>query len=108
MNKINPGYEIERLLQFGLKKQLISKWDVVPVRNSLMALLKVNEPFEGEKLGENGIPDAPLEILNNLLDYRITSYNVCYTKLLRQEMRSLIWYRPSIGDIPSKPIFTYF
>ena len=46
MNKI--GYEIERLLKFALKKEMISKWDIIPTRNALIDLLKVEAPFEGE------------------------------------------------------------
>lgn len=34
----NIGYEIERLLKFALKKNMISKWDVIPTRNSLIDL----------------------------------------------------------------------
>ena len=44
----NIGYEIERLLKFALKKNMISKWDVIPTRNALIDLLKLESPFEGE------------------------------------------------------------
>ena len=37
----NIGYEIERLLKFALKKNMISKWDVIPTRNALIDLLKL-------------------------------------------------------------------
>ena len=43
----NIGYEIERLLKFALKKNMISKWDVIPTRNALIDLLKLESPFEG-------------------------------------------------------------
>ena len=65
MSKI--GYEIERLLKFALKKQMISKWDVIPTRNALIDLLKVEEPFEGEV--EEVIEESAVKILNNILDY---------------------------------------
>lgn len=67
MHKINPAYEIERLIQFGQHWGLIGKWDVIPVRNALMDLLQVTEPCETyvkENMGE-----AAVDILNNLLDY---------------------------------------
>ena len=65
MSKI--GYEIERLLKFALKKQMISKWDVIPTRNALIDLLKVEAPFEGEV--EEELEESAVKILNNILDY---------------------------------------
>ena len=65
MSKI--GYEIERLLKFALKKEMISKWDVIPTRNALIDLLKVESPFEGEV--EEDIAESAVKILNNILDY---------------------------------------
>ncbi len=67
MNKINPAFEIERLLQFGQANNMIRKWDVVQVRNALLDLLHIMEPFSGEVNCE--APEMPIEILNNLLDY---------------------------------------
>ena len=65
MNKI--GYEIERLLKFALKKEMISKWDIIPTRNALIDLLKVEAPFEGEV--EENVEESAVKILNNILDY---------------------------------------
>lgn len=65
MNKI--GYEIERLLKFALKKEMISKWDIIPTRNALIDLLKVEAPFEGEV--EEDTEESAVKILNNILDY---------------------------------------
>lgn len=65
MSKI--GYEIERLLKFALKKEMISKWDVIPTRNALIDLLKVEAPFEGEV--EEDTEESAVKILNNILDY---------------------------------------
>ena len=64
---IKIGYEIERLLKFALKREMISKWDVIPTRNALMDLLKVEAPFEGE-VGEE-LEESAVKILNNILDY---------------------------------------
>ena len=64
---INIGYEIEKLLKFALKKEMISKWDVIPSRNALLDLLKVDAPFEDEV--EEVVEDTPVKILNNILDY---------------------------------------
>ena len=65
----NIGYEIERLLKFALKKEMISKWDVIPTRNALIDLLKIEEPFEGE-VDEN-IEESAVKILENILDYAV-------------------------------------
>ena len=61
----NIGYEIERLLKFALKKNMISKWDVIPTRNALIDLLKLESPFEGEV--EEVSEETPVKILNNIL-----------------------------------------
>lgn len=63
----NIGYEIESLLKFALKKNMISKWDVIPTRNALIDLLKLESPFEGEV--EEVSEETPVKILNNILDY---------------------------------------
>ena len=64
---VNIGYEIERLLKFALKKEMISKWDVIPSRNALLDLLKVESPYEGEI--EEVVEETPVKILKNILDY---------------------------------------
>ena len=40
---INIFTEIERLLQYGLQKQLIEKWDVGFARNQILEVLELNE-----------------------------------------------------------------
>ena len=67
MSKI--GYEIERLLKFALKKEMISNWDVIPTRNALMDLLKVEAPFDGEV--KEVVEGSAVKILNNLKYYLI-------------------------------------
>lgn len=64
---INVGYEIERLLKFGVRKKMISSWDVIPTRNALLELLKLEAPFEGEVIDDGA--ETPVEILNNIIDY---------------------------------------
>jgi UDPglucose--hexose-1-phosphate uridylyltransferase len=71
MDKINAAYEVERLLQFGLKHKLIEALDIVVCRNALLDLFKLEEPYFGE------VPDEkfsnPVEILGGLLDYSFDS-----------------------------------
>ena len=59
--------EIERLLQFALKNKIIEEMDIIPSRNALLDLLKVNEP-NLEKAAYEDIK-GPQEILNNITDY---------------------------------------
>lgn len=63
----NIGYEIERLLKFALKKNMISKWDVIPARNALIDLLNLDGPYEGEI--EDSVEENAVKILENILDY---------------------------------------
>ncbi len=64
---INPAYEIERLLQFGIKHGLIDKLDAIISRNQLLNLLKIEEPYNGNIVEEN--LEYPTEILNSLVEY---------------------------------------
>lgn len=95
---INAGYEIERLLQFGLKQGLLEKWDVVPVRNALLELLQLGGPYEGEIEPYEG--EYPVEILNNLLDYSaeagiLEENTVTYRDLLDTKIMGLLMPRQS-------------
>ncbi len=57
---------IEELLIFGLHHKMIEKLDVPQVRNQLMILLAVKEPYEGIVSYE---PEAtPVRLLNDLID----------------------------------------
>jgi UDPglucose--hexose-1-phosphate uridylyltransferase len=96
MHKINPAYEIERLLQFGQHWGLLGKWDVVPVRNALLDLLQVPEPcnvYVEEVMG-----DYPVGILNNLLDYAVETGilqedSVTYRDLMDAKIMGLLMPR---------------
>jgi UDPglucose--hexose-1-phosphate uridylyltransferase len=67
MEKIDAAYEIERLLQFGLKHKMIESLDVIVCRNALLDLFKLEEPYFGEVPDEKF--DNPVVILERLLDY---------------------------------------
>ncbi|MGN7938885.1 UDP-glucose--hexose-1-phosphate uridylyltransferase [Virgibacillus sp. 6R] len=60
-------YEIERLLQFALKKQLISKWDLDLVRN------KILDVFQLTDIKQVTVPNedlaSPVLILERMLDW---------------------------------------
>ncbi len=60
------AYEIERLLQFGQKKGLISDLDVIVARNQLLDIFHLDAPYEGEAPDEEF--EYPTQLLENLLD----------------------------------------
>ena len=100
---INIGYEIEKLLKFALKKEMISKWDVIPSRNALLDLLKVDAPFEDEV--EEVVEDTPVKILNNILDYAaenklIEENTATYRDLLDARIMGLLM--PRQGEVIKK------
>src|SRR6056297_1183973 len=71
MHHINAAYEIERLIDYAKRKQLIatqpesvSKLETIYLRNKLMATLNVDTPYEGDL--ENCESDLH-EILDHLL-----------------------------------------
>ncbi|WP_163192901.1 UDP-glucose--hexose-1-phosphate uridylyltransferase [Clostridium thermarum] len=64
---MNCAKEIERLLNFAVRNNLIEKYDIVQTRNSLLELFKLTEPYTGKV--EEEIGDSPADILENLLDY---------------------------------------
>ena len=69
IRKIDPRYEIERLLTFGLRNGLIEEMDVAYTRNLLMDLLKIDTPYEGAlPVEDDEIPETATPILENLLD----------------------------------------
>lgn len=67
VEKVNAGYEVERLLQFAQKHSMIDSLDIIICRNALLDLLKLEEPYFGEIPEENF--DNPVQILERLLDY---------------------------------------
>jgi UDPglucose--hexose-1-phosphate uridylyltransferase len=67
MNKSNAAMNIERLLNFTKQQNMIDKLDIIPCRNSLMDLFRINEPYEGE-IPEESL-DSAVPVLESLLDY---------------------------------------
>ncbi|MGP4079116.1 UDP-glucose--hexose-1-phosphate uridylyltransferase [Pseudalkalibacillus sp. R45] len=66
---MNIYKEIERLIQYGLQKNMISSWDVDYLRNTLLETFNLDaaEPVivEAENL------ETPFDILENMLEYAI-------------------------------------
>lgn len=92
------SYEIERLIQYGINKELISEYDVIYSRNRILEVLeldginKIN--IEDEKL------DSPVEILENIVEWalkadRLEEDNITYRDLLDTKLMACITPRPS-------------
>lgn len=64
---IDISKEIEYLLLYARNKGLLNELDVIPARNSLLDLLKVDAPYCGELGGT--VPGSPAKALENILDY---------------------------------------
>jgi UDPglucose--hexose-1-phosphate uridylyltransferase len=82
---INIHEQVERLIQYGLNKKLITKWDVDVVRNRILEALELNE-FESVEIEKQQM-DTPVEILEAILDWaaengRLEANTVTYRDLL--------------------------
>lgn len=98
MSEINAGYEIERLLNFALKHNMIEKLDIIPSRNSLLDLFKLEEPYAGE-VQEEELENA-VDILDKLLEYSyevgvIEANTTTYRDLLDAKIMGLLMPRQS-------------
>ncbi len=62
---------IEELLVFGLNNKMIEKLDVPQVRNQLMFLLKVSEPFSGEI--DSITDETPVKLLNQIISQALAN-----------------------------------
>ena len=60
------AFQAERLLRFGRRRKLIKDLDVLVARNTLLDLLGLAAPYEGEVPKED--LDTPTAILEPLLD----------------------------------------
>ncbi len=63
---VNAASEIEKLICYALGEGLIEQWDIVPVRNALMELLRVAEPAAAASIDAGYSLSV---ILDSLLDY---------------------------------------
>ena len=90
--------EIERLVQYGLKKELFKEEDKIFIRNSLIDLFNLDEYREVKTEDED--LDSPTEILDNLLNYAfeqgILEWNTSvYRDLLDTKIMGVLMPRPS-------------
>ncbi|MDV3428950.1 MAG: UDP-glucose--hexose-1-phosphate uridylyltransferase [Bacillota bacterium] len=97
--KINIYKEIERLLSFGLNKNLMAKEDVIYTRNKLLEILKLNDYEIAEVQDEN--LETPAPILDNILNWCfqngiLESNTPVYRDLLDAKIMDTLVDKPSV------------
>ena len=95
---IRIDQEINRLLQYGLNKNLICEWDLSYARNQILEVLKL-EAIDSSDVPTN-IPDSPVAILDHILDWayendRLVENTVTYRDLLDTKIMGCLTERPS-------------
>ncbi len=90
--------EFERLINYGLKKNLFEKEDIIYMRNSLIDLFKLDE-YIVEDVEDEDL-ENPTPILDNLLNYAfemgiLESNTSVYRDLLDTRIMNLLMPRPS-------------
>ncbi len=91
------NYEIERLVNYGIKKQLIDELDMMYTRNLLLDLLKVEGAEETIIVNEN--LETCTEILENIAAYAVEQgfieNNMTEIDLFTTKVMSILTPRPS-------------
>jgi UDPglucose--hexose-1-phosphate uridylyltransferase len=95
---LNISAEIGRLIQYGLKKGLISKWDVDYTRNRILEVLCLDDIEKVEVEDED--LNSPVEILEKILDWaavngRLEESTVTYRDLFDTKIMGCFAARPS-------------
>lgn len=68
---INISLEIERLLQYGIRKELVDLEDKIYVRNRIMDVLKINDVDNVEDSIKEESLETPTVILDNIVDWAL-------------------------------------
>ncbi|MDC0704034.1 UDP-glucose--hexose-1-phosphate uridylyltransferase [Priestia sp. AB] len=95
---VNIHEEIARLIQYGLQKNLLTKWDIDVVRNKLLEVLKLDECIIVEVKEER--LEHPAAILDNMLDWaaennRIAENSITYRDLFDTKIMGCFASMPS-------------
>lgn len=101
MNQQEAQLQVEYLLAFAEKEQLLKPLDIIAARNALLDLLRLDNPYSREV--EPPLFDSPVPILDKLLDYAvqqglITDDTVTQRDLFDARMMGLLMPRPSEVD----------
>lgn len=92
------AYEIERLIQYGLEKELISKYDVIYSRNRIMEALNLDELNVATIVDKK--TDFLVEVLENIMNWavktgRLEDDNITARDLFDTKLMASITPRPS-------------
>lgn len=95
---VNIHEEITRLIQYGLQKNLVTKWDIDVVRNKLLEVLELDECITVEVKEER--LEHPAAILDNMLDWaaennRIADNSITYRDLFDTKIMGCFASMPS-------------
>jgi UDPglucose--hexose-1-phosphate uridylyltransferase len=90
--------EIERLLHYGLKKNLIGNWDIDYTRNAILEVLCLDD-YEKVEIRDEEL-DSPVEPLEHILDWayengRLEEDTVTHRDLLDTKIMSCFVSKPS-------------
>jgi UDPglucose--hexose-1-phosphate uridylyltransferase len=85
----NIYIQIQRLIQYGLRKELITEWDIELTRNSLLDQLGLTD-WEMVNVEEEEL-DSPVDILGNILDWaakngKLKADTITYRDILDTEI----------------------
>jgi len=95
MEKFDIGKDIERLLNYASKENLLEELDIIYARNSLLELLEVDEPARISEEDTHSL----VEILNRILNYAyqkgiIKENSVTYRDLFDTKIMNIVIKRP--------------
>lgn len=90
--------QIQRLIQYGIKKKLITEWDVDLTRNSILDVLGMSD-WEAVDIGDEEL-DSPVDILNSILDWaagngKLEANTITYRDLLDTKIMACLVPRSS-------------
>ena len=71
---VNINIEIDKLIDFALDKNIISKWDIELSRNEILDLLDLDS-YE-EAIYEKEISESPVEILERISEWAVENKKV--------------------------------
>ena len=96
---MNINYEVERLINYGIKKNLIEVEDTIYIRNQLLDLLGI-EGYNYSEINIDEDLDTPTEILDKILtasfeNGKLESNTIVYRDLLDTKIMGVLTPRPS-------------
>ena len=96
---MNINYEVERLINYGIKKNLIDVEDSIYIRNQLLDLLGI-KGYNYSEINIDEDLDTPTEILDKILtasfeNGKLESNTIVYRDLLDTKIMGVLTPRPS-------------